>query len=123
MGVEPVCETDIWGNNRWYLNERLHREDGPAVIYANGTQLWYIDGNMHRINGPAVIHPDDTQEWCVNNQRHRIDGPAVIHPDDTQEWFINDMDITDDVEQWMTLKEITWPWDEETQVDFQLTWA
>ena len=25
-----------------YLNGKLHREDGPAVIYANGTKEWWL---------------------------------------------------------------------------------
>jgi len=32
------------GTKCWYLNGKLHREDGPAVEYANGTRLWYLNG-------------------------------------------------------------------------------
>ena len=32
------------GSTRWYLNGQLHREDGPAVEYANGTKEWWVDG-------------------------------------------------------------------------------
>ena len=28
----------------WYLNGKLHREDGPAAEFANGTKLWYLNG-------------------------------------------------------------------------------
>lgn len=28
----------------WYINGKFHREDGPAVIYADGSKYWYIDG-------------------------------------------------------------------------------
>ena len=28
---------DEKGNLYWYLNDELHREDGPAVIYNEGT--------------------------------------------------------------------------------------
>jgi len=32
----------------------LHREDGPAVVYKNGSyKAWYINGELHRIDGPA----------------------------------------------------------------------
>ena len=27
----------------YYLNGQLHREDGPAVIYTNGTKEWWIN--------------------------------------------------------------------------------
>ena len=28
----------------WYLNDQLHREDGPAVEYANGDKAWLLNG-------------------------------------------------------------------------------
>ena len=28
----------------WYKNNEFHRLDGPAVIYANGSEHWYIEG-------------------------------------------------------------------------------
>jgi hypothetical protein len=28
----------------WYLNDNLHREDGPAVEWADGTKSWYLNG-------------------------------------------------------------------------------
>jgi hypothetical protein len=27
----------------WYINGKLHREDGPAVKYASGDKEWYIN--------------------------------------------------------------------------------
>lgn len=42
------------GSESWYLNEFLHREDGPAIKYKNGSQIWYLNGKCHRMNGPAV---------------------------------------------------------------------
>jgi hypothetical protein len=32
------------GDKWWYLNDKRHREDGPAVEYASGTKSWYING-------------------------------------------------------------------------------
>ena len=31
---------DSYGTKRWYQNGQLHREDGPAVEYADGTKSW-----------------------------------------------------------------------------------
>jgi len=28
----------------WYLNGLWHREDGPAIEYANGTREWWLNG-------------------------------------------------------------------------------
>ena len=32
------------GYKEWYLNDKLHREDGPAVECANGSKWWYLNG-------------------------------------------------------------------------------
>ena len=29
---------------------QLHREDGPAIIHADGRQEWYINGELHLTN-------------------------------------------------------------------------
>jgi len=31
----------------WRLDNQLHRIDGPAVIYHNGTQEWWLNGKLH----------------------------------------------------------------------------
>ena len=31
------------GDKRWYLNGKFHREDGPAIEYADGTKYWFIN--------------------------------------------------------------------------------
>lgn len=33
----------------------LHREDGPAVEWKDGSEEWYINDVLHREDGPAVI--------------------------------------------------------------------
>lgn len=38
-------EVTVFENRtEWRLDGKLHREDGPAVEYANGDQCWYING-------------------------------------------------------------------------------
>ena len=68
-----------------------HREDGPAVIYGDGTKFWYYNGKLHRKDGPAHETPDGLKEWWVNGKRHRVDGPAVTLDDGHKEWWINDI--------------------------------
>lgn len=68
----------------------LHRLDGPAVEWPNGTKLWYVNDKRHRIDGPAVVHPSGHKEWWVDGKRHRVDGPAIIDPETNKEsWYIN----------------------------------
>ena len=31
----------------WKLNGNLHREDGPAIEYANGTKEWWLNGKQY----------------------------------------------------------------------------
>jgi len=31
----------------------LHREDGPAVEWYNGSKEWYKNAKLHREDGPA----------------------------------------------------------------------
>jgi hypothetical protein len=83
------------GTQAWYQNNKLHRLDGPAIIYANETQEWYKDDQRHRTDGPACVYPDGSQEWWVSGSVHRWDGPAVIGPGGIQHWFIKYRDITE----------------------------
>ena len=41
------------GTKRWYLNGKLHREDGPAFECANGSKGWYLNGK--RVTGEDVL--------------------------------------------------------------------
>lgn len=45
---------------------QLHREDGPAAIYLDGSQHWCRNGQYHREGGPAAIYPDGRQYWYQN---------------------------------------------------------
>jgi hypothetical protein len=36
---------DYCGVSRvWYLNGKLHREDGPAIEWSGGNSWWYLNG-------------------------------------------------------------------------------
>ena len=109
------------GNKEWYVNGNRHRVDGPAITKINGYQVWYINGKAHREDGPAVIKPDGCQAWYRDDKLHREDGPAIIHADGTREWWINNVCISQEVEDWIETQNITWPWDDDTQTQFQLT--
>jgi len=41
---KPVMEEDEYGDKFWWLDGKLHREDGPAVEYADGSKFWYLEG-------------------------------------------------------------------------------
>ena len=81
---------------RWYLNGKLHREDGPAYVGASGTKQWYLNGELHREDGPAVEDASGTKEWWVNGKRHREDGPAIERANGSKAWWINGEELSED---------------------------
>jgi len=42
---------------------KLHRDDGPAIIRADGSEEWYQHDKLHRDDGPAIIRADGSGEW------------------------------------------------------------
>jgi hypothetical protein len=96
------------GTIKYYLNDKLHREDGPAIsnpllhLYE-----WYLNGQLHRTDGPAatcyyeIVDENWTYEgpppirgykekrWYQHGLLHRIDGPAVETSDGYKEWYLN----------------------------------
>ena len=71
--AKPRKYTGKYGRITYRLNGKCHREDGPAIIEADGSQIWYLNGKCHRLDGPAVIQADGTQEWWLNNTKYSFD--------------------------------------------------
>jgi hypothetical protein len=55
-------------SHRWYLNGKLHREDGPAIEDENGSTRWFLNGKMHREDGPAFDCSDGRKYWYFNDE-------------------------------------------------------
>ena len=49
------------------------------IVVHEGTKLYFVNKKLHREDGPAVIHRDGTQEYWLNGKRHRIAGPAICN--------------------------------------------
>jgi len=73
--VKVKIENNI--SYHFFKNGKLHREDGPAIEFANGNKYWWIDGKRHREDGPAIEYNNGNKEWWINGKLHREDGPAV----------------------------------------------
>ena len=67
---------------------KLHRVDGPCIMFRNGNRYWFQNGKQHRDDGPAVEFGDGVREWRSNNQLHRVDGPALINHWGIKEWWL-----------------------------------
>tara|TARA_R110000772_G_scaffold64176_6_gene143513 strand:- start:3100 stop:3348 length:249 start_codon:yes stop_codon:yes gene_type:complete len=68
MNEEQHIKTDNY-RTQYFSDEAmtvLHREDGPAVEYANGDNAWYLNGNRHREGGPAIEDVDGHKEWWID---------------------------------------------------------
>jgi hypothetical protein len=69
---QPICETDKYGDKRWYFNGMLHRVDGPAAEYANGTKYWCLNGQCHREDGPAIECANGDKFWYYQGKNLTI---------------------------------------------------
>ena len=50
---------DTEGNIFYYKDKEKqirHRADGPAKVWKNGDEEWWYDGKLHREDGPASTH-------------------------------------------------------------------
>jgi hypothetical protein len=85
------CVTEQ-GDLIWMRSDLVtHRDGGPAVILADGTQKWYRNGYLHREDGPAQTYPSGAWSWWQHGQRHREDGPAVRYRTGRLEWYLDDV--------------------------------
>ena len=80
----------------WKLNGKYHREDGPAIEYADGDKFWCLNGKYHRTDGPAVEYADGDKSWWINDQLHREDGPAIEYVDGNKFWYLNGENMTEE---------------------------
>ena len=81
-----------YGIKKWYLDDKLHRADGPAVEFP-GTKMWFLDGEIHRIDGPAS-EQNNTKSWYQYGKLHRMHGPAIEHSNGFKEWYIQGQHYT-----------------------------
>ena len=69
----PKLDHDRWGVRfrAWRdENGRLHREDGPAVLWQSGAEEWYKHGKRHRLLGPALTRiMGNRKEYWVDGKR------------------------------------------------------
>tara|TARA_B110000503_G_C6938601_1_gene325889 strand:- start:132 stop:392 length:261 start_codon:yes stop_codon:yes gene_type:complete len=66
--MKSICEVNSCGDKEWRINGLLHREDGPAVEYANGDKWWYLNNLLHRTDGPAVELINGVKAWYYHDK-------------------------------------------------------
>ena len=70
---QPQCKVGEGGTKEWLLHGKLHREDGPAVEWADGSKQWWLHGKLHREDGPAIEGVGGTRYWFLNDRE--------VHPE------------------------------------------
>lgn len=97
--MEQYSKLDDNGS-RFYYNDKamdtLHKEDGPAMIWDDGTKAWYVNGQLHREDGPAVEYADGSRSWYFNGKLHRVGGPAIECSDGDREWLVYGKRLTEE---------------------------
>ena len=90
--------TDSLGTVRYYKPNTtiLHRIDGPAVEWADGSKSYYVDDKLHRIDGIAVEYADGFKAYWVDDKLHRLDGPAVEYADGNKEYWVDGVYFPED---------------------------
>jgi hypothetical protein len=80
-----------------YYNEKgeLHRTDGPAVLWNDGSKDWIINGQYHREDGPAMEYSNGSKYWYINGKLHREDGPAIQYYNGHKKWWMNGMEYSE----------------------------
>ena len=73
-------EISEYGTKRWTNSDgQLHREDGAAVEFTDGTKWWLNNGKRHRLDGPAGEYADGTCDYWINGQKLTKD-EWNVHP-------------------------------------------
>ncbi len=67
-----AIEHEECGIVRYRINEKFHRDKGPAFIhnmeYNKIHKEWWANGELHREGGPAVEYADGYKEWYSNGK-------------------------------------------------------
>jgi hypothetical protein len=66
--IEYTVKVMAYGSKFWYLNGKLHREDGPAIEWASGGKRWYLNDELHREDGPAIEWASGGKYWYLNGK-------------------------------------------------------
>ncbi len=65
-------------------------------VYYNGDKAWFLNGKLHREDGPAIEGTNGYKAWYLNNKRHREDGPALEYSRGKKYWYLNGTEMTEE---------------------------
>ncbi len=70
ISVKRTYKNKQWFKEEKFLNDELHCDDGPAILYSDGTELYWKHGRLHREGGPAVKWANNTEEYWVDGVQY-----------------------------------------------------
>jgi len=78
-------------------------------VYENGTRFWLLDDDYHREDGPAIVWADGYTAWFLNGDLHREDGPAIEGANGACSWYLRGEPVTQEEHRRRTqpVKELT----------------
>ena len=65
------CKKTVYTNGVIEIRDaevRLHCIDGPAFENKWGHKEWLRHGKLHRLEGPAIVYPNGTVYYCINGK-------------------------------------------------------
>lgn len=69
IGALREFHEDDMGNIRHYCDGQLHRDNGPALIFASGEVQFYRKGELHREDGPALILASGEVQFYLSGEK------------------------------------------------------
>ena len=58
----------LFDSIRFYKNNKLHNKNGPAIICNDEYKVWCINGLYHREDGPAVEYANGVKQWRYKDE-------------------------------------------------------
>lgn len=107
--IDDLDNESVFHEGVYHVN---HRENGPAILFPDGSEHYMVNGNFHRTNGPAVVSKDGTQEYYFNGLLHNPMGPAIIEADaeieDNDNYYLYGQKIMPFYEQYIDAENEAW---------------
>jgi hypothetical protein len=72
--MNQYIKINEYGTKHYYSDAAMtiiHRLDGAAIEFTNGSKEWYVEGKRHRLDGPAMYvgYVGGYTAWYVHGTR------------------------------------------------------
>jgi hypothetical protein len=91
----PQMHENRYGVKIWQIQDKLHREDGPAIITPDGSELWFQNDKLHREDGKAVNITPYFAGVIVHNAQGKRTAWFVVDDFEGNEFWLHDRPYAD----------------------------